>query len=99
MVNHFGYDIIWPVSAESIRRDLRLTQRLSYAIFDFDWSIMLPPDADKAAYRRPYYQSCGFFNGLEDTAGGEFDYNPFKFEVGVMGQLIRANFAVSSYQA
>lgn len=69
----------------SIRRDLRSQRRLSYGLFDFDFSIILPPGTDLAECRLSYERSWGTFCRVYDTAQGEFDYNPFVFDVGNMG--------------
>ncbi|PPR06492.1 hypothetical protein CVT26_004581 [Gymnopilus dilepis] len=70
-----------------IRRDLRSRRALCYALFDFDLSIMLPPDSNRTSYRRSYEKSWGSFCKVFDTAQGEFDFNPFVFDVGNMGVM------------
>ncbi|KAF8905818.1 kinase-like domain-containing protein [Gymnopilus junonius] len=70
-----------------IRRDLCSKQRLSYALFDFDFSVILPADSDRREYRLPYKRSWGSCCRVYDTAQGEFDYNPFVFDVGNMGAV------------
>ncbi|PPR07282.1 LOW QUALITY PROTEIN: hypothetical protein CVT26_012442 [Gymnopilus dilepis] len=59
-VNHFGDATATECSL--MRPSLRAQRLLSYAIFDFDYSIMLPPGADRMSYRLPYQRSWGTFN-------------------------------------
>ena len=82
-VNHFGDATATECSL--MRPSLRAQRLLSYAIFDFDYSIMLPPGADRTSYRLPYQRSWGTFNTTMDTAQGEFDFNPFVLDVGALG--------------
>ncbi|PPQ88578.1 hypothetical protein CVT25_009958 [Psilocybe cyanescens] len=85
VANHFTAEILL---YSDTRRYLRSQQRLLYAIIDFDWSIMLPSEADRNNFRLPYYKSWGTFHLIKDTDAGEFDFNPFIFDVGVMGSLL-----------
>ena len=68
-----------------VRQDLRSRRLLSYALFDFDFSILFPRDIDRRFCRLPYERSWGTFCLVYDTAQGEFDFNPFVFEVGNLG--------------
>ncbi|KAF8875326.1 hypothetical protein CPB84DRAFT_1796562 [Gymnopilus junonius] len=68
-----------------IRRDLRSRRSLSYALFDFDFSTILPAHLDRKELRLPYERSWGTFCRVYDTAQGEFNYNPFVFDVGNLG--------------
>ncbi|KAF8869760.1 kinase-like domain-containing protein [Gymnopilus junonius] len=84
LVNHFSdYDDM--LHENRVRADLRSKQMLSYAVFDFDFSIMLPPETDKTKYRLPYKRSWGTFNYTNDTTQGEFDFNPFVLDIGALG--------------
>ncbi|KAF8905849.1 hypothetical protein CPB84DRAFT_1771331 [Gymnopilus junonius] len=85
LVNHFC-DVRHAPNCQ-IRRDLRSQQCLSYALFDFDWSIILSADSDRKEYRLPYKMSWGTFCRVYDTGQGEFDYNPFVFDVGNLGAI------------
>ena len=69
-----------------VRGKLRSEGRLIYAMFDFNTSIMLPPTARKEDFRLPYYESwVGTYYFPCDTQQGEFDYNPFVYDVAVLG--------------
>lgn len=65
--------------------DLRSQNRLLYAIYDFDHSIKLPPGVDRTQFRLPYHKSWGTINVVADTKQGEYDFNPFVFDVGALG--------------
>ena len=84
LVNHFGANS--SLANNEVRSELRSDGKLIYALFDFDISIMAPSDAKKGEYRLPYHMSWwGSFNQPMDTAQGEFDYDPFAFDVGMLG--------------
>ena len=81
-----------------VRGKLRSEGRLIYAMFDFNTSIMLPPTVKKEDFRLPYYESwVGSYSFPGDTEQGEFDYNPFVFDVGVLGVELRPYFQVRHY--
>ena len=81
-----------------VRGELRCEGRLIYAMFDFNVSMMLPPTAKKEDFRLPYYESwVGTYSFPCDTQQGEFDYNPFVYDVGVLGLELRRYFEVRRY--
>lgn len=82
-INHFADSTSF--QGNNVRPALRAKRLVSYALFDFDYSIMLSPEMDRVAYRLPYQRSWGSFNLTMDTAQGEFDFNPFVLDVGTMG--------------
>ncbi|KAF8909768.1 hypothetical protein CPB84DRAFT_1765442 [Gymnopilus junonius] len=83
LVNHFSDSEV--LEQNLVRANLRSQGLLLYALFDFDFSVMLPLEGDRTKYRLPYVRSWGTFNCTMDTAQGEFDYNPFVMDVGTMG--------------
>ncbi|KAH7887236.1 hypothetical protein F5I97DRAFT_2056348 [Phlebopus sp. FC_14] len=93
LVNHFaqgnGFE------KDDLRPILRKTGRLSYALMDFDWSIVFPLDSKPSDRRLPASESfiwfCSFAN---DTAQGELDYDPFVFDVGSLGMFFCEQFQV-----
>ena len=96
LVNHFSDDMSMCINL--VRGKLRSEGRLIYAMFDFNASIMLPPTAKKEDFRLPYYESwVGTFSFPCDTQQGEFDYNPFVYDVGVLGLELRRSFKVRHY--
>ncbi|KAI0675111.1 kinase-like domain-containing protein [Trametes maxima] len=62
-----------------------------YCLFDFNLSIQLPLDACLRGCRRPAIESFTTLTSYmpDDTALGEPLYNPFAFDVGSLGNLIR----------
>ncbi|PPQ78844.1 hypothetical protein CVT25_010630 [Psilocybe cyanescens] len=88
LVNHFSCE----THQNQKRANLRSNQRLLYAIIDFDFSVMLSPEADRNQLRLPYYESWSTYHPAKDTHAGEFDFNPFIFDVGVMGVLLCVEF-------
>lgn len=68
-------------------------KRLLYAIIDFDFAVVISPER-KRCFRRPYHELCGTRSPIKDTHTGEFDFDPFIFDVGVMGALLCADFQV-----
>ena len=93
LVNHFCDEELEMTNA--IREDLRAQGLLQYAMFDFDHSILVPPGIDQGHYRLPYERSWGTFTRINDTAQGEFDYDPFSFDVGNLGALFCSSYQVS----
>ena len=92
-MNHFSDEM--SIGANLVRPGLRSEGRLIYAMFDFNVSIMLPPTARKEDFRLPYYESwVGSYSFPCDTEQGEFDYNPFVFDVGVLAVELRHFFQV-----
>ncbi|KAJ3506407.1 hypothetical protein NLJ89_g6887 [Agrocybe chaxingu] len=86
LVSHFSDDTT-SYTESAAREQLRSSNSLIYCLFDFDISMMLPPDVDKRYYRLPYRLSWdGTFCQPKDTAQGEFDYNPFAYDVGTLGR-------------
>jgi hypothetical protein len=74
---------------------LQWSNRLHYCLVDFDISMMLPSDTDRAHIRLPYWQSWyGSGRQPHDTAQGEFDYNPFAYDVGNLGRVLCAEYQV-----
>ncbi|KAF9000487.1 hypothetical protein BDQ17DRAFT_1427171 [Cyathus striatus] len=57
--------------------------RLQYAMIDYDISVIFPENQVK--YRLPYNESFAGSFFISDTAQGEFEYDPFAFEVGALG--------------
>ncbi|CAA7268457.1 unnamed protein product [Cyclocybe aegerita] len=85
LVNHFSSDI--PSNNNPIRVKLRDSGHLLYALFDFDISIIVPADIKREEYRLPYTMSWWGWTRPYDTAQGEFDYDPFSFDVGCLGRV------------
>ncbi|KAH8092587.1 hypothetical protein BXZ70DRAFT_445915 [Cristinia sonorae] len=84
LVNQFGHDRSQCVTRHRLRR--KNFDRLEHAIMDFNYSILAPPTSDVRSYRLPYQMSfVGTFPQPDDVHQGEFEYNPFAFDVATMG--------------
>ena len=84
-VNHVG--CLSHIHNNTLRPALRREGRLTYALFDFDISIMFPSSFTAAECRLPYWMSwhgCLFIPPY-DTTQGEIDYDPFAFDVACLG--------------
>ncbi|KAH0585953.1 hypothetical protein H2248_007239 [Termitomyces sp. 'cryptogamus'] len=87
LVNHVDRD--FHDDFNPLRRLLRSQSKLTYAFCDFDGSTMFSPSMSLDECRLPSHIS---FNTLPDqvpadTSQGEFDFNPFAFDVGMLGVL------------
>ncbi|CAA7265454.1 unnamed protein product [Cyclocybe aegerita] len=90
LANHFSDDTD---ANFDTRMQLRLHGQLKYAMFDFDFSIMFPPTIDRALCRLPYQKSWeAAWIRPYDTSQGEFDYDPFAFDVGTLGFVLIHSF-------
>ena len=70
-----------------------------YAFMDYDQSIKLPLDVSLKACRRPADEACmgsDLFKPL-DVWLGEPHYNPFAFDVGMLGNMFRVYLSVSTH--
>ncbi|KDR82383.1 hypothetical protein GALMADRAFT_237664 [Galerina marginata CBS 339.88] len=90
LVNHFSDEGF--LDNIDRRHELRSRGSIFYAVFDFDYSTMLPHGLDRTMYRLPYYRSWGSFNPTMDTAQGELDFNPFVLDVGSLGVMLSVRF-------
>ena len=70
-----------------------------YAFMDYDQSIQLPLDVSLKDCRRPADEAChgwDFYKPL-DVWLGEPHYNPFAFDVGMLGNMFRVYLSVSTH--
>ncbi|CDO75412.1 hypothetical protein BN946_scf184855.g15 [Trametes cinnabarina] len=76
-------------------REYLRSASVSYALYDFDCAVQLPPDTSLKDCRRPPLESTigkpDYHPG--DTWQGELDYNPFAFDVACLGNLFVYHFA------
>jgi hypothetical protein len=57
---------------------------------------MFPADTDRTHIRLPYRQSWyGSGRQPHDTAQGEYDYNPFAYDVGNLGKVLCTEYQVN----
>ncbi|RPD59843.1 hypothetical protein L227DRAFT_502830 [Lentinus tigrinus ALCF2SS1-6] len=83
-----------PESLRSNLRHHRATEDVFYALMDYDQSIQLPLDVSLKSCRRPADEGC-YGSGLykpTDLSLGQPTYNPFAFDVGMLGNFFRSNF-------
>jgi hypothetical protein len=95
LVNYFG-DSTWPSQDDDLRDVFLSNDKALYAIFDYNLSSIFPPGTSPRERRLPFEMS---FIGLAmnrpyDTAQGEFDYDPFAWDVGCLGIQLRNRFQV-----
>jgi hypothetical protein len=94
LVSHFADDVVTYDHCK-VRSRLQRSSGLKYCLFDFDISMMLPADTDRAQCRLQYKLSRdGSFYQPHDTLQGEFDYNPFAFDVGILGRVLCVKYQV-----
>lgn len=65
-------------------------------MIDFDLAKMLPGDMKREDCRLPSYESFVGSYGPADTSQGEFEYNPFVYDVGSLGVMFCDEYQVSS---
>lgn len=71
---------------------------LSYALIDFDLSIMLAPDIRRESFRLPRQKSWAGTYCHSDVLQGELDYNPFAYDVGILGAVFCESYQVGFFQ-
>ncbi|KAG7452936.1 uncharacterized protein BT62DRAFT_1070640 [Guyanagaster necrorhizus] len=77
----------------AFHRSVRRTGVLTYAYIDFDISVIFPLDVPQSECCLPCWKSWDGTNywAVHDTAQGEPDYDPFAFDVALLGfQLCRS---------
>jgi hypothetical protein len=78
-----------------IRRKLCLEGDLAFAVIDFDCSIMVPMNSSLRDCRLPAIRAhSGALIQPYDVSQGEIDYNPFAFDVGILGMTFCRQFQV-----
>ena len=96
MVNHFRLDQDHRTGLKNDLREHRRGDNVLYALMDFNQSIQLPADTSLKTCRRPFDES---YDGSEiykpdDAHWGSPYYNPFAFDVAMLGNLFRFHFSV-----
>lgn len=97
-MNHFGPEPLVGVSGNpywQTRAHQMSEGKLQYALIDFDLAKMLPGDIKKDGYRLPAQESYVGTYCPEDTSQGEFDYDPFAYDVGTLGVIFSTTYEVS----
>ncbi len=73
------------------------TSRILYCLFDFNMSVQFPLDTPLRECRlvtNDHIFSYSPFRPL-DLNYGEYDYDPFAYDVACLGNMFRSKFAVS----
>lgn len=96
MVNCYRYDRLSEAFQDDLRRH-RKGANVHYALMDYDQSVILPADTDIRTCRRPSAESLYGHDVYKplDAALGEPTYNPFAFDVGMLGNIFRVHLIVS----
>ena len=101
MINHYALD---QDHYGSLIEDLREHRQkgdpdVFYALMDFNQSIQLPADTCLRTCRRPakesWYGAMAYKPLHSDVCLGEAEYNPFAFDVLMLGNMFRFHFTVS----
>ncbi|KAK0490300.1 kinase-like domain-containing protein, partial [Armillaria novae-zelandiae] len=74
---------------------------IEYATIDFDFAIMFPPGAFPSQCHLPYKDSWAGtdYYHIHDTHQGEHDYDPFAFDIALLGYLFCRRFQhLTSYE-
>ena len=77
-------------------REHRTRDDVAYALMDYDQSIQLPAGVSVKDCRRPSHEAemgADIYKPL-DVWLGEPEYNPFAFDVGMLGNLFRSHLSV-----
>jgi len=86
LVSHLPNGFMPEVKKNLVRKQLRFEGRLTYAIFDFDLSLMLPSGKPLSEYHLPIDVSfSGALNKPWGVAEAQLDFNPFAYDVGCLG--------------
>ena len=101
LVNHVPSFInsFWSVEKTLNQRQLRAAGLLTYCLFDFDLSLMLPSGKPLSDYRLPIDEAFpGVFYKPHGVEQGQVDFNPFAFDVGCLGIFFCRRFQVPRLQ-
>ncbi|KAF9003278.1 kinase-like domain-containing protein [Cyathus striatus] len=66
--------------------------QILYSIIDFGESIKFPDNYSYEQCRLPYWESWAGTHFISDTSQGEFDFDPFAYDVGIMGAVFACLF-------
>ncbi|KAF9011294.1 kinase-like domain-containing protein [Cyathus striatus] len=77
---------------DPIYKSLQSERQLVYSVIDFGISIKFPDDYSAEQCRLPYKESWWGTHFIPDTMQGEFDFDPFAYDVGVLGIVFAESF-------
>ncbi|KAI0780199.1 hypothetical protein C8Q74DRAFT_1263737 [Fomes fomentarius] len=90
------YSVVWyGAQFATPLRDHRRDPRTQYALIDFNLSIIFDEDASQLDCRLPAEAALVSATPFQpsDLWLGEYDYDPFAYDVGCLGNMFRVNFA------
>ncbi len=98
VINRYRVDHDRDLLKEDLRQH-RVGDEVFYALMDYDQSIQLPQECSLRNCRRPASESTfgAEIYRPEDCASGEPTYNPFAFDVAMLGNVFRFHFSVSLF--
>ncbi len=77
---------------------MQKSRTIDYAWFDFGYSVLLPKmtplESVKLHWRAAYF---GTWERPPDVAQGEYEYNPFAYDVGSVGRILCVEFQVCCF--
>ena len=95
VINRYRIDQNGELLKENLRQH-RVGDDVFYAFMDYDQSIRLPQECSVRHCQRPAHESA--FGAMiykpRDTDQGEPTYNPFAFDVAMLGNVFRFHFWV-----
>ena len=93
LVNHILVDGSYNMT--DMRYNLMGEGKLEYVIMDFDISLILPPTISRLSYKHSWW---GTTYRPPDVSQGEYDYDPFAFDVAVLGSNLCHTFQVVTFR-
>ncbi|EFI27555.1 other/AgaK1 protein kinase [Coprinopsis cinerea okayama7 len=90
VMNHFSSQP--SMYANEARRKLRGDKLASYAIIDYNISVIAPEGVERSKFLLPAELSRDSANGVPDTEQGELDYDPFAWDVGTLGAILSTQY-------
>ena len=95
LVNHYSADFAAKdsQSRKKWRRDNLSNNQVRYCLIDFDLSVILPKDVKRLPCSYAYCAPP--FSHPRDIDAGEYDYDPYAFDVACLGYCFVPRFDVS----
>lgn len=87
LMNHFSCQ----TNGNSLHKSYRSRGLLTVALFDFNLAIIMPPGMKKLPWSFSY---VGGDPQPDDVSQGEYEYDPFAFDVACLGLTLLATFKV-----
>lgn len=75
----------------TFRADLQAQGRLTHVLFDFDLAVILSPTVRRLPWQFSWVGAPPF---PQDVTQGEYDYDPFAFDVALLGIVLAEHLVV-----